>query len=186
MDAETATTKPNQVLHFWFETLRPEDWYRSDQGVDELVRDELGDLHKQAVRGTLDHWQKTPTGALALIILFDQVPRNIYRGTIRAFATDKKALVVLENVLANRLDRELTPEKREFLYLPLMHSEDKANQERSVALFRELGKESNLDYAIRHRDIVLRFGHFPHRNAILGRKSTPEEDEYLGQLDASF
>ena len=186
MNAATATAKPGQVLLFWFETLRPEDWYRSDQDVDDLVRDKLGDLHEQAARGALDHWRETPAGALALIILFDQVPRNIHRGTARAFATDEQALAVLENALANRLDGELTPEKRVFFYLPFMHSEDKSNQERSVALFRELGKESNLDFAVRHWDIVLRFGRFPHRNAILGRKSTPEEEEYLSQPGAGF
>ena len=186
MKTAKGTTKPDQVLLFWFETLRPEDWYRSNQGIDDLVRDKLGDLHNEAVRGTLDHWQETPAGALALIILFDQVPRNIHRGTARAFATDEKALAVLEKALANRLDGELTPEKRVFLYLPLMHSEDKSNQERSVALLRKLGKESNLDYASRHREIVLRFGRFPHRNAILGRKSTPEEEEYLSQPGAGF
>ena len=186
MNAATATTEPDQVLLFWFGTLRPEDWYRSDQAVDDLVRDELGDLHEQALRGTLDHWRKTPGGALALIVLFDQVPRNIHRGTARAFATDEKALAVLEYALANRLDRELAPEKRVFFYLPLMHSEDKANQDRSVALFRELGQKGNLDYAFRHREIVLRFGRFPHRNVILGRKSTPVEEEYLSQPGGAF
>lgn len=180
------STKPDHVLHFWFETLRPEDWYRSDAGLDDFVREQLGGLHGMAMRGELEEWRETPEGALALIILLDQVPRNIHRDTPRAFASDEKSRVVLAVALAKGLDKSLTKRKRVFLYLPLMHSEKLRHQDQSVELFTALGIESNLDYAIRHRDIIQQYGRFPHRNATLGRQSTPEEEEYLSQPGAGF
>ena len=185
-DIKTPTAKPDHVLHFWFETLRPEDWYRSDPGLDDFVRDNLGGLHDKAVSGALDHWQETPEGALALIILLDQVPRNIHRDTAKAFASDPKSRAVLAAALAAGLDKRLTRRKRVFLYLPMMHSEDLAEQDQSVKLFTDLGTESNLDYAIRHREVIRQYGRFPHRNATLGRKSTAEEEEYLSSPGAGF
>lgn len=184
--AAAGKAKPDHVLHFWFETLRPEDWYRSDTGLDDFVRDKLGALHDLAVGGTLDHWRDTPEGALALIILLDQVPRNIHRDTPRAFASDHKARIVLAGALGAELDRRLTKRKRVFLYLPLMHSEKLAEQDQSVTLFTALGIEKNLDYAHRHREIIRQFDRFPHRNATLDRKSTAEEEEYLSQPGAGF
>lgn len=186
MGGTPATAKPDHVLLFWFETLRPEDWYRSDPGLDDFVRDKLGGLHDVGVRGDLAHWQETPAGALALIILLDQVPRNIHRGSPRSFASDQMARDVLAGALAEGRDKLLTRRKRVFLYLPLMHSEDLAEQDRSVALFTALGIEKNLDYAIRHREVIQKFGRFPHRNAVLGRKSTAGEEEYLAEPGAGF
>lgn len=184
--AAVAKAKPDHVLHFWFETLRPEDWYRSDEGLDDFVREKMGALHDLAEQGALEHWQETPEGALALIILLDQVPRNIHRNTTRAFASDDKARAVLAAALEGGLDKRLTRRKQVFMYLPLMHCEDMAGQEQSVRLFTALGKERNLDYAIRHRDVIRRYGRFPHRNAILGRESTALEQEYLDQPGAGF
>lgn len=186
MTARAADAKPDHVLHFWFETLRPEDWYRSDPGLDDFVREKLGALHDLAVQGALERWQETPEGVLALIILLDQVPRNIHRGGPRAFASDSLAREVLAQALREGQDKRLTKRKRVFLYLPLMHSEKLSDQEQSVALFRALGIESNLDYAVRHRDVIQRFGRFPYRNAILDRESTADEQEYLDQPGAGF
>lgn len=184
--ATAAGAKPDHVLHFWFESLRPEDWYRADAGLDDFVRDNLGGLHDQAVHGKLERWQETPEGALALIILLDQVPRNIHRDGPRAFASDIRARAVLARTLEGGLDKGLTKRKRVFLYMPLMHSEALADQDQSVALFSALGIENNLDYANRHRDVIKRFGRFPHRNAILARESSAAEEEYLAQPGAGF
>ncbi len=186
MNAAAANSKPDQVLLFWFETLRPKDWYRSDAGLDDFVREKMGALHDLAVQGALEHWQEAPEGALALIILLDQVPRNIHRGGPRAFASDEKARDVLAHALREGHEKRLTKRKRVFLYLPLMHSEALAEQEQSVALFRALGIENNLDYAVRHHDVIKRFGRFPHRNATLDRESSAEEQEYLDQPGAGF
>lgn len=183
---QAPTNKPDQVLHFWFETLRPEDWYRSDPGIDDFVRDKLGGLHGMAIRGELERWRDSAEGTLALIILLDQVPRNIHRNTPRAFASDENARAVLAAALAAGLDKSLTKRKRVFLYLPLMHSEKMRHQDQSVELFTDLGIENNLDYAHRHRDVIRQYGRFPHRNAALGRQSTPEEEEYLSQPGAGF
>lgn len=181
-----ASAKPDHVLHFWFESLRPEDWYRSDLGLDDFVRGKLGGLHDLAVQGELDHWPEVPEGALALIILLDQVPRNIHRDGPRAFASDDRARAVLARALEAGHDKRLTKRKRAFLYMPLMHSEELSDQDHCVALFRALGVENNLDFAIRHRDIIKRFGRFPHRNTILGRECSAGEEEYLSQPGAGF
>ena len=125
-------------------------------------------------------------GALALAILLDQFPRNIYRGTPRAFAADAKARDAARNALAAGHDQAVAPFMRAFLYLPFEHSEDMADQDRSVALFRALGDEKYLGFAIGHRDVIARFGRFPHRNEILGRRSTPDELAYLRQPGAGF
>lgn len=183
---QTPALKPDQILHFWFETLRPADWYRADAALDDLVRNRLGALHEMAVAGSLDHWQEEPEGALALIILLDQVSRNIFRGQRRAFASDEMARGVLSGALERAFEKRLIRKKRVFLYMPLMHSEKLADQEQSVALYTALGIENNLDYAVRHRDVIKRFSRFPHRNAILSRKSTAEETEYLSQPGAGF
>jgi uncharacterized protein (DUF924 family) len=176
----------SQVLHFWFETLRSEDWYRSDVALDDFIRDRLAAAHDLAVGGRLASWPETPEGMLALIILLDQVPRNIFRGLPRAFASDEMARDLLAQALAAGQDKMLTRRKRAFLYLPLMHSETLADQAQSVALFSALGLENNLDHAVRHRDVISRFGRFPHRNAVLVRKSSSGEEEYLSQPGAGF
>ncbi len=146
----------------------------------------FGALLLKAKQGELVHWAETPDGALALVILFDQLSRNIHRGTPEAFAADVLALATAKHAIFQGHDLRLSPEGRGFLYLPFEHSEVLADQDKGVALFEALGSEELLDYMRRHRDIIARFGRFPHRNAILGRSSTAEEIEFLKQPGSSF
>ncbi|WP_338089144.1 DUF924 family protein [Nannocystis pusilla] len=141
----------------------------------------------RAASGALDGWGAAPRGALALVILLDQFPRNMFRGTPEAFASDAKAREVANAALDAGHEHALTQEERLFLYLPLEHSEELADQERCVELMRALDETPMwLDYAVRHRDVIARFGRFPHRNAVLGRESTAEECEFLMQPGSSF
>ncbi len=182
-----------RVTAFWFADpgapglgqTRP-IWFEEDPAFDEEVRARFTRDLERAAAGELDRLTATPEGCLALVILLDQFPRNAFRGTPRAFETDAKAREVANSALARDFDRRLTPVQRQFLYMPFQHSESLADQDRSVALFRALGDEQSLDYALRHRDAIARFGRFPHRNAILGRESTPEEREFLARPDSSF
>ena len=182
-----------RVIAFWFAgpgapgpgPTRP-IWFEEDPAFDEEVGARFTRDLERAAAGELDRLTATPEGCLALVILLDQFPRNAFRGTPRAFETDAKARKVANSALARDFDRRLTPVQRQFLYMPFQHSESLADQDRSVALFRALGDEQSLDYALRHRDAIARFGRFPHRNAILGRESTPEEREFLARPDSSF
>lgn len=154
-------------------------WFKRDATFDALTRLRLGRLHEAAAQGALDRWGERPEGALALLILLDQAPRNLFRGTPRAFATDARALAVAEAAIARGFDRRVTKAMAWFFYLPFEHSEDPDHQRRCVALFRRLGAPDGLHYAELHADIVARFGRFPHRNAILGRVSTAQEASFL-------
>ncbi len=177
---------PREVLDFWFDPANQPFWFKKSAAFDAAVRERLGDAHAAAAAGRLDDWQATPEGALALVILLDQVPRNIHRNSARAFATDGAARAAAVAALDTGFDRKLYDDQRLFLYLPLEHSEDLADQERSVALFTAIGDARQTDYAVRHRDIVARFGRFPHRNALLGRESTEEELSFLEEPNSSF
>lgn len=178
---------PDDVLEFWFSPrVRPKWFVRSDE-LDQEIRENFSELHARAASGALEGWAATPRGALALVILLDQFPRNMFRGTAEAFASDPQARAVATAAIDAGLDHDLSQEERLFLYLPLEHSEDLADQERCVELMRKLDEEPMwLDYAVRHRDIIARFGRFPHRNSILGRDSTDEESEFLMQPGSSF
>lgn len=180
-------SSPDDVLEFWFSPrVRPKWFIRSDD-LDREISETFGELHARAASGALDGWAATPRGALALVILLDQMPRNMFRGTSEAFATDPQARAVTRAALASEFDHDLSQEERLFLYLPLEHSEDLADQERCVELMRQLDDTPTwLDYAIQHRDIIARFGRFPHRNGVLGRDSTPEECEFLVLPGSSF
>lgn len=148
---------------------------------DALVRARLGRLHEAAASGALDHWGATPEGALALLILLDQAPRNIFRGTPRAFATDPLALAIAEVAVDRGLDRRVPKTMRWFFYLPFEHAENPAAQARCVALFEAMNEPDGLRYARIHADVIDRFGRFPHRNAILGRSSTEDERRFLAE-----
>ncbi len=182
-----------RVIAFWFADpgapgsgqARP-IWFEEDPAFDEEVRARFTRDLERAAAGELDRLTATPEGCLALVILIDQFPRNMFRGTPKAFETDAKAREVANSALARDCDRRLTPVRRQFLYMPFQHSESLADQDRSVALFRALGDQQSLDYALRHRDAIARFGRFPHRNAVLGRASTPEERAFLARPDSSF
>ena len=176
------THSPDDVLREWFSD--PERWWKPDAAFDDYLRDTYGDDVEAAIQGKLDDWARSPRSALALVILLDQFARNIHRGTPRMYAGDAKAVAMSLAVIESGADASLSPDERQFLYMPLMHSEDGSIQQRSLEKFRELGQ--SVDYAERHAEIVLRFGRFPHRNAILGRNSTPEEIEFLKQPGSSF
>lgn len=187
---------PEAVLEFWFGPVvdgwtgddRGQLWFGGADNDPEIVR-RFGAALARAGRGELDDWATTPPGAVALIVLLDQFTRSVHRGTPRAFANDARALALTETVLARGWDAALPPPHRQFAYMPLMHSEDLARQERCVELFAALAEalpparrsigENALKHAREHRDLVARFGRFPHRNKILGRESTPEESEWL-------
>ena len=177
---------PDEVLAFWFSDAARPHWFVKSEAFDVRVRAALGPLHLEAAQGLLDAWANDPRGALALILLLDQAPRNLHRGSADAFAADPSALKHATTAVDLGLDSALTNEERLFLYLPFEHSESLAAQDRSVALIGALGVPMWTDYAERHRQIIARFGRFPHRNAVLGRDSTDEELQFLTQPGSSF
>ena len=175
------------ILNFWFEEISPEFWFKKDIAFDNQLKQQFGPLVEQALAGQLDKWADHSEGRLALILLLDQMTRNIYRDTPKAFAGDDMACALsLRSVADGYLETEDDIDKRHFLLMPMMHSEDITIQENSLPLFKKHTAERTYDYAIRHRDIVARFGRFPHRNAILGRPSTDEEKEFLAGPNSSF
>jgi uncharacterized protein (DUF924 family) len=172
-----ASPEAREVLEFWREA-GPRMWFAKDSAFDARFRERFLADHEAAARGELEHWMATPEGALALVILLDQFPRNAFRGTPRMYDSDALARKAADTAFSAGYDQRIPHELRQFFVLPFAHSEDLADQERSVALARRIGPEE-LAHAEHHRDIVRRFGRFPHRNAILGRESTPEERNYL-------
>ena len=195
----------NPVLELWFGELDERGiadaehvarWWKKDESFDELLRSRFGTLHEAVVGGECDGWLESPRGRLAHVIVLDQFSRNMFRGTAETFAHDARALEVARGGVQCGVDHALAHDERGFLYMPFMHSEEVAAQERCVQLFSawrdslegELRQraESSVDFAIQHRDIVRRFGRFPHRNALLERESTPEEIEFLKQPGSSF
>lgn len=176
------------ILAFWFGE-RPEEkrdiWFKRDPEFDAEIAARFAAIHENAAAGRLDGLAGTPQGCLALVIILDQFPRNIFRDDPRAFAADGKALSLSKGALSNNFDNALGALQRQFLYMPFQHSEDLNDQRRSVELFAAAGAE-NLDYAQRHLDIIERFGRFPHRNAVLGRESTAEELTFLKEPNSAF
>ena len=168
------------VLAFWFEETRPAQWFRRDKTFDALCARRFGGLHEAATAGALDVWRAKPRNALARIIVLDQFSRNIYRDDPRAFAQDAAALDAARDAVRRRFDMLFPPSWQAFFLMPFMHAEDLSAQEESVRYFmtRHPGA-GNLSYAIEHRNIIRRFGRFPHRNKVFGRISTPEEIQFL-------
>jgi uncharacterized protein (DUF924 family) len=171
------TVQPEDVLTFWRDA-GPDRWFRKDEAFDRDFRDRFLGAHEAALRGELDAWTEQADGALALLILLDQFPRNAFRGTPRMFESDAKARAVARQAVQAGFDMALDARLRNFFYLPFAHSEELADQDRGVELTRKLGDEF-LRYAILHRGIIEKFGRFPHRNAVLGRATTPEEQQFL-------
>ena len=165
------------IVDFWRQA-GPQRWFSKDPAFDEDFRARFLALHEQAAAGELDHWAATAEDALALLILLDQFPRNAFRGTARMYATDAKARRIARDALERRLDLGVPQELRNFMYLPLMHSEDPRDHELAVAKTAALGGEPHR-YALHHQDVIRRFGRFPHRNALLGRTSTGEEERFI-------
>lgn len=174
------------VLDFWFVELGPEKWFVKDDSLDGEIHDRFGPTYRRAHDGELGGWIAAPEGCLALVIVLDQFPRNLFRDDLHAFATDPHARALLHHALDEGFDKALDARQRQFLYMPLQHSEDREDQELSVKLNATLGIDDVLKFAHAHKDIIDRFGRFPHRNAMLGRESTAEETEFLTQPGTSF
>jgi uncharacterized protein (DUF924 family) len=175
--AVTPSDEARAFVDFWREAGR-DRWFKQDDAFDRRMRDRFLDAYEAAARGELARWLAMPDAALALVLLLDQFPRNAFRGTPRMYATDGMARAVAAAATDAGYDEAVEPALRLFFYLPFEHSENLADQERSVALHRALGYP-DLRYAERHRDIIRRFGRFPHRNQILGRRTTSEEQRFL-------
>ena len=175
----TAVRSAADVLAFW-RAAGPEKWFNKSDDFDSAIRDDFLATYEAAAAGRLSDWQDTPEGALALVIVLDQFPRNMFRGDARSWATDPMALEVANQALAAGFDGKVARDLRPFFYLPLMHSEDLTDQQRCVELYRKLGDDENgLKYAEIHAEIIQRFGRFPHRNPVLGRTTTAEEQMFL-------
>lgn len=198
-------TDQQALLDVWFGDPAPDHviasrqsalWWRKDAGTDAMLARRFGALVEQAARGRLNHWSATPLGTLALVLLTDQLPRNLYRGQARAFATDDFARALTRQALLSGADRQLRPIHRVFLYMPLEHSESLADQDAAVQHFQALANhqpaatrdpfDNFVSFAEAHRDVIRRFGRFPHRNAALGRPNTPAERDYLATPGTGF
>ncbi len=179
-------TEPTHVLTFWFDEVDHMQWWKADPDFDRLIGLRFGDLHERAASEGLADWRNSAAGALAEIIVLDQFSRNIHRGTPAAFANDEQALTLARQGMNRGFPAKLPPVQRAFMYMPFMHSEDRAVHELALKLFSEPGLEPNLAAEIRHKAIIDRFGRYPHRNALLGRASTPEEEAFLKLPGSSF
>ena len=186
-----------EILDFWFGSPKSVDygkersfWFTKNPEFDRELSDRFLLDYEQAARGELDYLQDSPLGCLTLVLLLDQFGRNMFRGTPKSFATDAKALSVAKSAVDQGCDRALLPVQRWFIYLPFEHSENLADQERCVELFATLSNHpesaNTIEYALRHKAVIERFGRFPHRNKILGRVNTPAEAEFLKQPGSSF
>ncbi|HCK32596.1 MAG: hypothetical protein CMH32_04340 [Micavibrio sp.] len=177
-----------EILGFWFEQTKPNQWFQVNEDFDELVRKQFEGAYDLGRQGILDGWWETPEGCLAYIILFDQFPRNMFRGTAKAFATDAKALACAEHALKKHFDKGLPVIQRRFVYLPFEHSEDMADQNKAVDLFKSIKDDDPLgyDYAIKHKEVIEKFGRFPGRNKALGRENTKEEEFFLADPNNLF
>lgn len=172
------------ILDFWYTPPMPEHWFNSTPAIDNEIRERFEHTWQQAKMGMLDAWTQSPEGCLALCIVLDQFPLNMYRGQARSFSTEQQAVAVTKQAIMQGFEQQLMPERVMFLYMPLMHSEHLADQDESVRLFTAAGLGENAHFAEHHRGIVQRFGRFPHRNVALGRESTPAELEYLNSTEA--
>jgi uncharacterized protein (DUF924 family) len=174
------------ILHYWFQELQPRDWWRKDEGIDRTIARRFGATLASASGGELFAWRDVPHGRLAEIIVLDQFSRHIHRDTQEAFATDSIALVLAQEAVRAGADRALQGAEKAFLFMPYMHSESRTMQAISICLFDQPGLEDNLKFAHAHKHIIDRFGRYPHRNRILGRASTPEEEAFLQQPGSGF
>jgi uncharacterized protein (DUF924 family) len=177
---------PHSILDFWFSEIDPKQWWQRSDAFDQLIRDRFAQTHEAAGRCELFGWRDSAQGRLAELIVLDQFSRNLYRDDARAFVCDPLALGLAQTAVALGCDRELDPVRRAFLYMPYMHSESPVIHEIAQTLFASLAVEDKLNFELRHKAIIDRFGRYPHRNAILGRLSTPEEVAFLQTPGSSF
>lgn len=174
------------VINFWFEEIEPKQRFKKDPEFDQLIVSRFGETHRQAAAGELYTWREHPLDALAEVIVLDQFSRNMFRDSAEAFAYDPLALVLAQEAVRRKLDAELEPRYKCFLYMPFMHSESREIHEIAMFLFDQPGLEDNFNYEVKHKEIIDRFGRYPHRNEVLGRESTAEELEFLSQPGSSF
>jgi uncharacterized protein (DUF924 family) len=168
-----------QVLDFWFDEIEPALWFKKDDDFDRLLHTRFNEIWHAAAAGELANWRETIEGRLAEVIVLDQFSRNLFRGTPRSFASDCMALVLAQEAIRSGQCEQLSKEQRGFLYLPFMHSESALIHQQALVLYTELDNGDQLAFELRHKAIIDRFGRYPHRNAILGRVSTPEEEAFL-------
>lgn len=174
------TIAPEDILNFWFMLVKPEKWFDDDTALDSEVREMFLPAHEAALRGEMKKWEETPEGTIALLLLLDMFPRRMFRGTPRAYATDDFALDIAREAIIRHFDDRIDRQYKLFFYLPFSHAEDEGDQRLALFYIRERTKEEAwIDLADRRCDIIQRFGRFPHRNAALGRESTPEELAFL-------
>ena len=177
---------PEVILHFWFTELTPKHHFAKDAALDETIRTRFGTTLEIAARCELFAWRETPEGRLAEVLVLDQFSRNVHRDTPRAFAQDALALALAQELVASGQDRSLPLAQRSFAYMPYMHSESVLVHAQAVALFDQPGMEDSLRFELRHQAIIDRFGRYPHRNALLGRESSPEELAFLSEPGSGF
>lgn len=175
-----------EIVGFWFEEIEPSQWWKKDEDFDRSLIRRFSDIHAQAARCELFGWRITPRGRLAEIIVLDQFSRNMFRGSPLSFAYDPLALALAQEAVAASSDEALSPVQRSFLYMPYMHSESLKIHEIAVELFQRNGIKGNLDFELKHKSIIEKFGRYPHRNNILGRASTEDEIEFLKQPGSGF
>ncbi len=175
-----------EILTFWFKELEPSQWWDKDNELDRLITERFSHVHEQARKCELFRWRESAQGRLAEIIVLDQFSRNIYRNSPLAFANDSLALALSQEAISQKADEQLSPKERSFLYLPFMHSESLKIHEIAISLYEKNGIEQNLEFERKHQAIIQKFGRYPHRNEILGRRSTNEEVSFLKQPNSSF
>jgi uncharacterized protein (DUF924 family) len=176
----------DDIIRFWFEEIAPEQWWTRDAVFDRMIIERFGATHARAARCELHAWRAEPQGRLAEVLVLDQFSRNMYRDSAQAFANDALALALAQEAIAGAADTQLAQQQRTFLYLPFMHSESLAIHDIAVDLFERNAIANNLDFELRHKHIIERFGRYPHRNAVLGRASTAAEIEFLREPGSSF
>jgi uncharacterized protein (DUF924 family) len=174
----SARQSAENVVAFWL-AAGPDRWFEADDAFDAEIRNRFATTYEDAAAGRLCAWEDWPEGALALLIVLDQFPRNMFRHTARCYAADPLARSVARSAIARGCDQQVAMPQRQFFYLPFEHSEELADQELAVELMEKTGDADSLKWAVLHRDIIQRFGRFPHRNAVLARTTTPEEQAFL-------
>lgn len=175
-----------EILKFWFEEIEPSQWWKKDEDLDRLITRRFSEIHRRATLCELFEWRKDAYGRLAEVIVLDQFSRNMFRNSPLPFAHDALALALAQEAISVGADKLLNQTERSFLYMPFMHSESLQIHEIATRLFRDNGNQNSLDFELKHKAIIARFGRYPHRNSILGRKSTDEEIEFLKQPGSGF
>lgn len=183
-DPDIPAISPGDMLEFWYSEPMASRWFSSTPALDAEIRARYEQVWLAAAKGRLEEWKNSPQGCLALVIVLDQLPLNMFRGEAKSFSTEQQAVEVCKLAIAREYDKQIARDRLAFLYMPLMHSENLLDQELSARLFEQAGLEGNLRFARHHRELIRRFGRFPHRNAILGRESSREELDYLGSKEA--